>query len=56
MPWTKRSGSAQVYRTPEHRAARKRLIAAFTAGDPCCLPRQPLPYLRQVLQPGRWCT
>lgn len=42
MPWTKRSGSAQVYRTPEHKAARKRLIAAFTAGDLCCLCGHPM--------------
>jgi hypothetical protein len=42
MAFVKRSGSAPVYRTREHRAARQRLIAAFTPGDPCCLCGHPM--------------
>lgn len=42
MPWAQRKGSARIYQTPEHRAARAALIAAHQDGDPCCLCGHPM--------------
>lgn len=42
MPWTTRKGTAPIYRTAAHRAARAALIAAFRDGDPCCLCGHPM--------------
>lgn len=46
MPFARKAGASPIYRTPEHRAARARLLEAFRPGDPCCLcdhPMWPLP-------------
>lgn len=31
-----------VYRSPEHKRARRALLAIFTPGDPCCLCGKPM--------------
>lgn len=41
MPWAKRPANPK-YHTPEHKAARAALLAAFTPGDPCCLCGHPM--------------
>jgi hypothetical protein len=43
MPWSdSRRGASPIYRTPEHRKARAKLLAAFQPGDPCCLCGRPM--------------
>lgn len=37
MTFAKDKRASAIYWTPEHRKARKDLLAAYQPGDPCCL-------------------
>lgn len=42
MAFSRDKRTSRIYWTPEHRGARKALLAVYQPGDPCCLCGHPM--------------